>query len=176
MRGFGPEFNLVLLNGRQMPGADLSNESVRSFDFANLASEGVRALNVYKTFNAATPSGGIGSTIDIKTARPFDKPGLVASVGVKAMNDTTNVKGDDFSPELSGIFSNTFADDTVGVGVFISHQERDSRAVSANIAEQFWRENVDSVAVPATAVVTDNRTGPTNDVFPAEPWLERRRY
>ncbi|MBT8089192.1 MAG: TonB-dependent receptor, partial [Gammaproteobacteria bacterium] len=166
VRGFGPEFNLVLLNGRQMPGADLSNESVRSFDFANLASEGVRALNVYKTFNAATPSGGIGSTIDIKTARPFDKLGLVASFGVKAMTDTTNEKGDDFTPELSGIFSNTFADDTVGVGVFISHQERDSRAVKGQVAEQFWRENVDAVAVPATAVVTDNRTEPTNTFFP----------
>ena len=166
VRGFGPEFNLVLLNGRQMPGTDLSGNSVRSFDFANLASEGVRALNVYKTFNATMPTGGIGSTIDIRTARPFDNPGLVASFGVKALNDTTNVKGDDWTPEVSGILSTTFADDKFGIGAFFSHQQRDSRAVSAGVAEQFWRENVDA-AIPDTAVVVDNRaSGVTNEFFP----------
>ena len=108
VRGFGPEFNLVLLNGRQMPTTTLDGTSTRSWDFANIASEGVSAVNVYKTFNAANPSGGIGSTIDIKTAKPFDKPGLVASFGVKAMMDTTNEKGHDVTPEYSGIFSNTF--------------------------------------------------------------------
>jgi len=166
VRGFGPEFNLVLLNGRQMPGTDLSADSVRSFDFANLATEGVRALNVYKSFNATMPTGGIGSTIDILTARPFDRPGLVASFGVKALNDTTNVKGDDWTPEVSGIFSNTFADDKFGVGLFFSHQERDSRAVGVNVAEQFWRENVDA-AIPDSAVIVDNRApGVTNEFFP----------
>lgn len=43
VRGFGPEFNLVLLNGRQMPTSSLgdgaSAPSSRSFDFANLASD-----------------------------------------------------------------------------------------------------------------------------------------
>ena len=166
VRGFGPEFNLVLLNGRQMPGTDLSTDSVRSFDFANLATEGVRALKVFKTFNATMPSGGIGSVIDIGTARPFDSPGLVASFGVKALNDTSNEVGDDWTPEVSGIISNTFADDRFGVGLFFSHQERDSRAVSAAVAEQFWRENVD-VAIPDTATVIDNRApGVTDEFFP----------
>ena len=166
VRGFGPEYNLVLLNGRQMPGTDLSDRSVRSFDFANLASEGVRAVNVYKTFNATAPSGGIGSMIDIRTARPFDNPGLVANIGVKALNDTTNVKGDDWTPEVSGIFSKTFADDRFGVGVFFSHQERDSREVFAQVPEQFWRENVDG-AIPDSAVVVDNRAaGVTDEFFP----------
>jgi TonB-dependent receptor len=162
VRGFGPDFNLVLLNGRQMPTSDLGADSVRSFDFANLASEGVRAVEVLKTFNATSPSGGIGSTINIKTARPFDKPGLVASFGVKAMHDTTNEIGDDFTPEYSGIFSNTFADDTFGIGVFLSKQDRDSRGVNANVAEQFWRENL----TQDIATVVDNRTTETNEFFP----------
>ena len=161
VRGFGPEFNLVLLNGRQMPTAELEGESTRSWDFANVASEGVSAVNVYKTFNAAKPSGGIGSTIDVKTAKPFDKPGLVASFGVKAMMDTTNKNGDDVTPEFSGIFSNTFADDTLGVGVFFSRQERDSRIVAAETA--LWRENIDNV--PATTVITDNRASSDINTF-----------
>ena len=163
VRGFGPEFNLVLLNGRQMPTTTLDGTSTRSWDFANIASEGVSAVNVYKTFNAANPSGGIGSTIDIKTAKPFDKPGLVASFGVKAMMDTTNEKGHDVTPEYSGIFSNTFADDTIGVGVFFSRQERDSRISGGEVA--LWRENLDDL-IPASTQIVDQRTGPTNTFYP----------
>jgi TonB-dependent receptor len=139
VRGFGPEFNLALLNGRQMPTSNLAAESVRSWDFANVAAEGVRAVNILKTFNATQPSGGIGSVIDLRTARPFDSPGLVASFGVKALSDTSNEKGDDFTPEISGIFSNTFADDRLGVGHVFSQQDRDTRRVSENVAEQFSR-------------------------------------
>src|SRR4030095_11742753 len=44
VRGFGPDFNLVLLNGRQMPASSLgdccSAAPPRSCDFAQLASEG----------------------------------------------------------------------------------------------------------------------------------------
>ena len=39
VRGFGPEYNLVTLNGRQMP---THNGASRSFDFGDLASEGNR--------------------------------------------------------------------------------------------------------------------------------------
>src|SRR3954471_3087423 len=41
VRGFGPDFNLVLLNGRQMPASSFgdccSAPASRSFDFANIA-------------------------------------------------------------------------------------------------------------------------------------------
>ena len=41
VRGFGPEYNLVTINGRQMP----THSGVsRSFDFGDLASEGVAAF------------------------------------------------------------------------------------------------------------------------------------
>ena len=44
-RGFGPDRNLVTLNGRQMP----TTTGERSFDFSNLAAEGVSGVEVYKT-------------------------------------------------------------------------------------------------------------------------------
>ena len=43
VRGFGPEYNLVTLNGRQMP---THNGQSRSFDFGDLASEGVAGVQV----------------------------------------------------------------------------------------------------------------------------------
>ena len=95
VRGFGPDFNLVTLNGRQLPAASVGTISgnptsagaqgnSRSFDFATLASEGVSGLEVYKTGNAAMPSGGIGATINIKTIKPLDS-GNRSSIGVKAV-------------------------------------------------------------------------------------------
>jgi TonB-dependent receptor len=164
VRGFGPDFNLVLLNGRQMPTTNLSADSNRSWDFANVATEGIRAVNVYKTFSAVRPSGGIGSTIDLKTAKPFDNPGLVASFGVKAMADTSQTNGDEFTPEFSGIISNTFADDTIGVGAFFTYQERDSRIQGTQIA--LWRENLEDTNPPAPgAVITDNRSDPNGNTW-----------
>jgi len=136
VRGVGPAFNLVLLNGRQMPNT-VSNS--RAFDFSNLASEAVSKLEVYKTSHADTPTGGIGATINIKTARPLARPGLHASVGVKGVMDTTadnlphSMRGKSVTPEVSGIFSNTFADGRLGVGVSYSYQERESGYSQAGV-------------------------------------------
>eukprot|EP00581_Thalassiosira_minuscula_P038247 CAMPEP_0184469540 /NCGR_PEP_ID=MMETSP0740-20130409/86424_1 /TAXON_ID=385413 /ORGANISM="Thalassiosira miniscula, Strain CCMP1093" /LENGTH=177 /DNA_ID=CAMNT_0026845485 /DNA_START=26 /DNA_END=556 /DNA_ORIENTATION=+ len=71
VRGFGPSFNLVTLNGRQMPGTG----NTRSFDLENLASDGVSALELYKTGRADIPSGGLGATVNIITAKPLNSPG-----------------------------------------------------------------------------------------------------
>jgi TonB-dependent receptor len=133
VRGVGADYNLVLLNGRQMPGANIQDTNVsnsRSFDFANLASEAIAAVEVNKTSSADRPTGGIGATINIKTARPLDTPGLRSSFGVKAVTDRSgrnlpeDYKGTNVTPEVSGIYSNTFADNTFGVAVSASYQDR----------------------------------------------------
>jgi len=46
VRGFGPEFNLVTLNGRQMPTAPGVWNGGRSFNFGDIASPGVTAVEV----------------------------------------------------------------------------------------------------------------------------------
>jgi TonB-dependent receptor len=129
VRGFGPDFNLVTLNGRQMPGTGNS----RSYKLENLASEGVSALEVYKTARAANPSGGLGATVNIVTAKPLNSPGLKYSVSGKGIYDTSNVQGDDITPQIAALYSNTFADDTFGVALSLSLQERDFQQQSANI-------------------------------------------
>src|SRR5918993_1339032 len=109
VRGFGPDFNLVLLNGRQMPASGLgdccSAPASRSFDFANLAAEGVAAVEVYKSGRASLPTGGIGSVINIRTPRPLDRSGFQGSVSVKGVVDHT-FEDTKITPELSGIISN----------------------------------------------------------------------
>lgn len=174
VRGFGPEFNLVTLNGRQMPTSSLgdgaSAPSSRSFDFANLASENIAGVEVYKTTRASNPSGGIGSTINIKTTRPLDAPGFKASIGSKLLLDTSRNSGTSANPEVSAIVSDTFADDRIGIALSGSYQKRKSSVNNAGVG---WRDgylgtenNWGSLAMegdPRFANIT-NRPGP-NDVY-----------
>lgn len=165
VRGFGPEFNLVTLNGRQMPVSsleDTSASSSRSFDFANIASEGVAGVQVYKTSRAAIPTGGIGSTINIQTTRPLDAPGFKASVGAKAVMDTSTNDGTSVTPEISAIISNTFADDKVGVALTGSYQDRTSGYNQANAGWRgsFLGEINDWGTLPQDSDQITNRPGP----------------
>ena len=139
VRGFGPQFNLVTLNGRQMPAANVAtigsnnigaDGNSRSFDFSNLASEGVTGLQVYKTGRAAAPSGGIGATLNVQTMRPLGA-GQQFVVGGKAVNDTG---GDGTTGEISGLASWSNDDDTLGVSVFGSSQGRSSSTRAYNSA------------------------------------------
>ncbi|MDE2221055.1 MAG: TonB-dependent receptor, partial [Gammaproteobacteria bacterium] len=146
VRGIGADWNLVTLNGRQMPGANINDTSAsdsRSFDFANLASEAIAAIEVHKTSAADRPTGGLGATIDIKTTRPLDIPGRKAAFGIKAVTDKSNdnlpqkFKGSRFTPEMSGIYSETFADNTLGVAISASYQDRAAGYNQAGVASGY---------------------------------------
>lgn len=147
VRGVGPDFNLVLLNGRQMP----TTTGGRAFEFSDLASESVSAVDVYKTSRADIPVGGIGATINVKTARPLDRPGPQASVGVKGVIDTSDddlpksYQGSTITPEFSGIFSNTFLDDRFGILVSASRQDRESGSARAEVSPgNGWQRYIDT--------------------------------
>jgi len=141
VRGFGPDYNLVTLNGRQMPSSNINDTSAsdsRSFDFGNLASEGISAVEVYKTGRASVATGGIGATINLRTLKPLNLGGQQASFGIKGVHDTSSTDGDALTPELSGLYSNTFADDTFGVAITGSYQNRQSGSARAGI-DNGWR-------------------------------------
>ena len=135
VRGFGPDYNLVTLNGRQMP---THAGTGRSFDFADLASESVASVEVYKTSRSNISSGGVGATINIKTTKPLDQPGLKAGGSVKGVHDQSTYDGNDYTPELSGFYSQTFMDDTIGIALSGSFQERHHGEVSYQIND--WLE------------------------------------
>lgn len=140
VRGFGPDFNLVLLNGRQMPASGLGScceaPASRSFDFANIASEGIAGVEVFKSGRASLPTGGIGSVINVKTPKPLDRPGLHGSIAAKGVYDHT-FEGTKITPEVSGIISTSFADDKVGILVSGSWQKRKASLAQFNAG---WRE------------------------------------
>lgn len=139
VRGLAGDYNLVTLNSRQMPASSFGTS--RSFDFANLASEGVSGVEVYKTGRADVQSGGMGALINIITPRPLKSPGLKATLGAKGVLDQSSKAHDgEVTPEVSGLFSNTFADDTIGIAVTGSYQERNSGDRNANVGGWFTHD------------------------------------
>lgn len=180
VRGIGPEFNLVLLNGRQMPTANIADAGAsgsRAFDFANISSDAISEVDVYKTSRASTPEGGIGATINIKTARPLDRPSLHGNLGIKGDYDTSqnnipnSLRNKKVTPELSGIFSDTFDDGKFGIGLSGSYQARDYGVANANVAngwhtfkgdENNWG-TIPQPGAPGSQNIT-NRPGP-NDTY-----------
>jgi hypothetical protein len=165
VRGVGPDFNMVLLNGRQMPTAVIGWEGAgangsRAFDFANLSSDSISALEVYKTARAESPTGGIGATINVKTARPLDVRERIASIGVKANYDASTgrlpgpLQGDKVTPEISGIYSDTFGNRTLGISISGSYSKRDSGSNKA-YTQNGWGTNDPAVkaANPASNIV-----------------------
>ncbi len=174
VRGFGPSFNLVTLNGRQLATSDIDSvggdqnvdfnrATSRSFDFSNLSPESVSRLEVYKTGRAAVPSGGIGAAINVVTMRPLDgnDEGLRGSIGAKALYDLSN-RGFDVQPEISGMLSWSNAEDTIGVSVFGAYQKR--KAAAASATSNSWNvvpySSRATVGIDALTVIENAPTDP----------------
>lgn len=171
VRGFGPEYNLVVLNGRQLPTSTLgdgaSAPASRSFDFANLASEGIAGVEVYKTGRAAVPSGGIGSTINIKTPRPLDRAGTRGSIAARGVLDTSQNGKNDITPEVSGVFSTTFGnEDQFGFLVSGVYQKRHASVNTGSVGfgNAFLGSENDWGTLAPEGPNVINRPGPT-DVY-----------
>ena len=93
VRGFGPEFNLVTLNGRQMPTVPGQYGGGRSFNFGDIASPGIAAVEVFKSGNLSLPSGGIGSTVNMVTTKPLRIEDTLQSFSIAGLEDTTSEQG-----------------------------------------------------------------------------------
>ena len=120
VRGFGPQFNSVLVNGRQMA----TENGGREFSFDTLAAEQIVGADVYKSPTAAMQEGGIGATINVRTARPFDFDGFKAVGSAKAVYDDLT---EDTAPQVSGLVTNIFMDGKLGALLSVAHQERQAQ-------------------------------------------------
>ena len=107
VRGFGTQFNEILTEGRQIASGNGQN-----FDFSALGAEYVGELDIHKTPDYSLSAGAVGATINIKSPDPFDHPGLQA----RAFGSLTDYQKDgQATPAFGALFSDTFADDTLGI-------------------------------------------------------------
>lgn len=126
VRGFGPTFNQVLFDGRKIG----SGVGSRSFDFSLLNTDSVEEVDVLKSPNAALPAGAIGATINVKNPKPFDYygPRFAASTSTSYAPDEGR-----FTPNGAVLFSDTFANDKLGVLLAAAYTETKNRSNESTI-------------------------------------------
>lgn len=130
VRGLGPDFTRVTLNGMEVPGSAGGIDSAggvnrgRSIDFNIFASELFNRIDIHKSQRASIEEGGLASTIELFTAKPFDNPGFHVSAGAQLTVDNL---ADEYDPRFTALISNTFLDDTIGVLLTAALSERTVR-------------------------------------------------
>jgi len=117
VRGLGPEFNTVTLNGRTLA----TDNDGREFSFDVLSSDIISRAEVFKTSTPNLQSGGIGALVNIVTTRPLDQGGFNGTASVSGTYDTLR---EEISPEgsLVGSWSNDAR--TFGIAGGLSYSDR----------------------------------------------------
>jgi len=134
------------LNGREV----FTAGSGRSLNFADLPAELMSAMHVHKTPSSDQIEGGIGGLIDLRTRRPFDFQGPVATGTLRWAHASLAGEG---APQYALLLSNRWrvGDGEVGALFTFSHQER------------AWREDQRSAGSPVVR----------NDLVPGQPVIAR---
>lgn len=127
VRGLGPNFQVVTLNGRSAAVNENmrdSGQSGRQFRFDTLPSELVAGVEVNKTPLASTDEGAIGGVVDIKTFRPLDLGRTTLALSATASRPELAGATD---PRLSGLASWTNAAGTFGLLAAAVYDQRTLR-------------------------------------------------
>ena len=121
VRGLGPAYSIVTLNGRILA----TDGDGREFAFDVLPSEVISGADVYKSADAAQLEGSIGGTINLSTAKPLSQPGRHIHLSIDGdYNDLSEKDG----YKASAVYSNTFAGDTMGLQVTAIFQDVTDRS------------------------------------------------
>ncbi|TYC90455.1 TonB-dependent receptor [Novosphingobium sp. BW1] len=157
VRGFGPKFNAVTVNGRTLA----TDNNGREFSFDVLPSEIISGADVYKSPQANVNGASIGATVDVHTLRAIDQSEAFA-FSASAGQMWAEI-ADKFNPEISGVMSWRNADSTLGISLSGVYTKRDTRNDEFTIGAGHVRRSSDDSYYDANGV-PGGRLGP--DVAP----------
>lgn len=139
LRGLGPDYTRVQLNGMEVLGnVDSAQDSRtqrsrdRAFDYNMFASELFAKAQVDKSYTPSQSEGGMAGTIGLFTAKPLDyAPGFKGALSVKA---GTNTYTKDFQPRVVGELGYNWGN-TFGVLVTLAVSKRKTEEQGYNTYE-----------------------------------------
>ncbi len=130
LRGLGPDFARVQLNGMEVLGNDDSamdsrgqRSRDRAFDFNIFASELFSKVEVEKTYQASQNEGGMAGTVGLFTGKPFDYP--VGAKGAITVKDGTNEYTKDNQPRIAALYSYNWGN-KFGALVSVAYNRRET--------------------------------------------------
>ncbi|WP_408589511.1 TonB-dependent receptor [Novosphingobium sp.] len=128
LRGLGPDFARVQLNGMEVLGnVDSAQDSRgqrsrdRAFDFNIFASELFSRVEVEKTFQAAQNEGGMAGTVGLFTGKPFDYAS--GTKGALVVKGGSNQYTKDGQFRVAGLLSHNW-DNRFGITISAAYSER----------------------------------------------------
>ncbi|MDQ0839914.1 TonB-dependent receptor [Sphingomonas faeni] len=153
VRGFGPKFNAVTVNGRTLA----TDNNGREFSFDVLPSEIISGADVYKSPQANINGASIGATVDVRTLRPLDqKKGFKFAGSAAGM---WSELADTYNPEFSAVGSWKNEAGTFGVALAGVYSKQENRIDEFTIgAGHVRRSSTDSYY--NVAGVPGGRIGP----------------
>jgi len=108
IRGLGSQYNVVTLNNRILA----TDDDGRALAFDVLPADVISGADVFKSSQASALEGSIGGTVNMRSARPFDNPGLHSAARVEGdYNDMSEFKG----KKASVFISDTNSAGTLGL-------------------------------------------------------------
>ena len=127
IRGLGSQYNIVTLNNRIVA----TDDDGRALAFDVLPADVISGADVFKSSQASALEGSIGGTVNLRSARPFDDPGLHSSVRVEGnYNDMSEFWG----KKGSAFISDTSSDGRWGLllGTVFSSQKTRTDSLNYN--------------------------------------------
>lgn len=132
IRGLGPDFNAVTVNGSLVPAPEAGRRAV-ALDV--LPASLVRSIEVSKTLTPDMDANSLGGTVNVRTFSAFDHPGPFLSLETGLYRDT---KTDRTSPNAALTWSDIFMDGKLGIAAGLSHDVR--KFGSDNVEAGTWTE------------------------------------
>ncbi|WP_423603719.1 TonB-dependent receptor [Sphingomonas sp. MS122] len=172
VRGLGGDFSRVRLNGIEAISATTGStlgstiNRGRGFDFSLFASELFNSITVRKSQSAEIDEGSLGATVDLTTARPFDRKGFRGAVSVQG---AYYEMGKHVQPRVAALVSDTFAGDTIGLLFSAAYSERtvEEEAYSNTALSDYWEQlNGFCPVVPGSSVTPINTLVTTQPFTP----------
>jgi TonB-dependent receptor len=147
VRGLGPEFTQVRLNGFETiatSAEDASSNRDRAFDFNVFAAELFRSVVVHKTAEASLDEGSMGAVIDLNTGNALaNHAGITFVTNAQASyNDLSK----NWGPRLSGLVGWKNSSGTFAVQASAAYQQSDNLELGNNTTrwDQAMFRKVDS--------------------------------
>lgn len=118
VRGMGPDYNAVTINGAQVP----SPESGRRAVALDVLPAGlIRSLEVSKTLLPEQDANSLGGAVDVKSLSAFDLPGKSVSMQAGASHDQNTGSN---SPHASLLLADRYLDGKLGIAAGVSLERR----------------------------------------------------
>lgn len=137
VRGLGPQFNTVTINGRVIA----TDSAGREFNFDILPSELIAGANVFKSPQANINGASIGATIDIHTLRPLEqRTGFYGGGSARANVDEL---GDKAAPAGAAYVTWKNTAGTLGVALVGSYDERNERTDNFTVGSSSYPRSFD---------------------------------